>query len=182
MYVQNNLLNLDGLNSGTISVVDLASGIQIAIIDDTLENGMMIESIDWIYEEPLSRVTLAPSSSMTISRDWSSWGSGKTYTFSDNKIFYSERPFEEQEKNLSVPMTQEIWETLTSSFDFDKFNSLPDRIGCPGCADNSVITIKISNSTHSKSISFEPEDKIPEIDPLRQTLNDIIEKINLDHQ
>ena len=42
MYVQNNLLNLDGLNSGTISVVDLASGIQIATINDTLENGMMI--------------------------------------------------------------------------------------------------------------------------------------------
>jgi DNA-binding beta-propeller fold protein YncE len=182
MYVQNNLLNLDGLNSGTISMVDLASGIQIAIIDDTLENGMMIESIDWIYEAPLSRVTLAPSSSTTISWDWSSWGSGRTYTFSDDKIDYSEMSFEEQEKNLSVPMTQETWETLTSSFDFDQFNSLPDRIGCPGCADNAVITIEISNSTHSKSISFEPEDNIPEIDLLRQTINDIIKKINLDHQ
>jgi len=50
MYVQNNLLNLDGLNTGTISVVDLTSGIQIATIYDTLENGMMIESIDWIFE------------------------------------------------------------------------------------------------------------------------------------
>ena len=182
MYVQNNLLNLDGLNSGTISVVDLASGNQIAIINDTLENGMMIESIDWIYEESLSRVTLAPSSDMNISWDWSSWGSGKTYTFSDDKIIYSEKPFEEQEKKLDIPMTQETWETLMSSFDFDQFNSLPERIGCPGCVDNAVITIEISNSTHSKSISFEPEDKIPEIDPLRQTLNDIIEKINLDHQ
>jgi len=182
MYVQNNLLNLDGLNSGTISVVDLASGIQVAIVDDILENGMMIESIDWIYEESLSRVTLAPSSSMTISWDWSSWGSGKTYTFSDNKIVYSERPFEKQEGNLSMPMTQEIWGSLTRSFDVDKFNSLPDRIGCPGCADNAVITIEISNSTHSKSISFEPEDNIPEIDSLRQTLDDIIEKINLDPQ
>ena len=62
MYVQNNLLNLDGLNSGTISVVDLASGNQIATIDDMLENGMMIESIDWIYEESLSRVALASPS------------------------------------------------------------------------------------------------------------------------
>jgi len=182
MYVQNNLLNLDGLNSGTISVVDLTSGNQIATINDTLENGMMIESIDWIYEESLSRVTLAPSSGMNISWDWSSWGSSKTYTFSDDKITYLEKPFGEQEKNLSIPMTQEIWETLMSSFDFDQFNSLPERIGCPGCADNAVITIEISNSTYSKSISFEPEDKIPEIDPLRQTLNDIIEKINLDHQ
>ena len=71
---------------------------------------------------------------------------------------------------------------MTSSFDFDKFDSLPDRIGCPGCADNAVITIEISNSAYSKSISFEPEDEIPEITPLRQTINDIIKKINLDHQ
>jgi len=58
MYVQNNLLNLDGLNSGTISVVDFASGNQIATIDDTLEKGMMIESIEWIYEESLTKTTL----------------------------------------------------------------------------------------------------------------------------
>ena len=58
MYVQNNLLNLDGLNSGTITVVDLASGNLIANIDDTLKNGMMIESIDWIYEESLTKTTL----------------------------------------------------------------------------------------------------------------------------
>ena len=147
-----------------------------------LENGMMIESIDWIYKESLSRVALSPSNDLTISWEWYSWGSSKTHTFSDNKITYSEKPFEGQEKNLSTSMTQETWETLMSSFDFDQFNSLPDRIGCPGCADNVVITIEISNSTHSKSISFEPEDKIPEIDPLRQTLNDVIEKINLDYQ
>ena len=182
MYVQNNLLNLDGLNSGTISVVELVSGNQIATINDMLENGMMIESIDWIYEESLSRVALVPSNDLTISWEWSSWGSSKIHTFSDDKITYSEKPFEGQEKNLSTPMTQETWKTLMSSFDFDQFNSLPERIGCPGCADNTVITIEISNSTHNKSISFEPEDKIPEIDPLRQTLNDIIEKINLDYQ
>ena len=58
MYVQNNLLNLDGLNSGTISVVDLASGNLFATIDDTLKLGMMIESIDLISEESLTKTTL----------------------------------------------------------------------------------------------------------------------------
>jgi len=58
MFVQNNLLNLDGLNSGTISVVDLSSGNLIATIDDTLKQGMMIESIDFIYEESLTKTTL----------------------------------------------------------------------------------------------------------------------------
>jgi len=58
MFVQNNLLNLDGLNSGTISVVDLTSGNLIATIDDTLKQGMMIESIDLIYENSLTRTSL----------------------------------------------------------------------------------------------------------------------------
>ena len=58
MFVQNNLLNLDGLNSGTISVVDLPSGNLIATIYDPLEEGMMVESVDFIYEESLTKTTL----------------------------------------------------------------------------------------------------------------------------
>lgn len=57
MFVQNNLLNLEGLNSGTISVVDLTSGNLIATIDDTLKQGMMIESIEFIYEDSLTKTT-----------------------------------------------------------------------------------------------------------------------------
>jgi len=58
MFVQNNLLNLDGLNSGTISVVDLTSGDLIATIDNFVEQGKMIESMDWIYEDSLTKTTL----------------------------------------------------------------------------------------------------------------------------
>ena len=58
MFVQNNLLNLDGLNSGTISVVDFDSGKLIATIDDLVEQGMMIESLDLIYEDSLTKTTL----------------------------------------------------------------------------------------------------------------------------
>ena len=58
MFVQNNLLNLDGINSGTISVVDMTTGNLIATIDDPLKQGMLIESIDWIYEESLTKTTL----------------------------------------------------------------------------------------------------------------------------
>lgn len=55
MFVQNNLLNLDGLNSGTISVVDFNSGNLIATIDNPLDQGMMIESMDLIYEDSLTK-------------------------------------------------------------------------------------------------------------------------------
>jgi DNA-binding beta-propeller fold protein YncE len=58
MFVQNNLLNLDGLNSGTISVIDFASGNLIATIDDLTDKGMMIESLDLIFQDSLTRTTL----------------------------------------------------------------------------------------------------------------------------
>lgn len=58
MFVQNNLLNLDGLNSGTISVVEFSSGNLIATIDDLTTQGMMIESLDLIYQDSLTKTTL----------------------------------------------------------------------------------------------------------------------------
>jgi DNA-binding beta-propeller fold protein YncE len=58
MFVQNNLLNLEGLNSGTISVVDFSSGSLIATIDDPLKTGMMIESMDLIYENSMTKTKL----------------------------------------------------------------------------------------------------------------------------
>jgi DNA-binding beta-propeller fold protein YncE len=58
MFVQNNLLNLDGLNSGTISVIDFNSGNLVATIDDLVEQGMMIESLDLIYQDSLTKTTL----------------------------------------------------------------------------------------------------------------------------
>lgn len=181
MFVQNNLLNLDGLNSGTISVVDLQSGNQIATIYDVLENGMMIESIDWIYEDSLTKTELISSTGTNISWSWSSWGSVKTYAFSDSRIIYSDKPFEGEETKGSIDMNQENWNSLIESFEFDEFNALPDRIGCPGCADNAVITIEISNSTYSKSISFEPEDKIPEIKNLRNNIKSIVDKLEFEN-
>ena len=44
MIVQNNLLNLDGLNAGTITVVDLDSGQIVGVVDGLVDQGMMPES------------------------------------------------------------------------------------------------------------------------------------------
>lgn len=45
MIVQNNLLNLDGLNAGTITVVDLDSGEIVGVLDSFVDQGMMPESM-----------------------------------------------------------------------------------------------------------------------------------------
>lgn len=48
MFVQNNLLNLEGMNSGTISVIDLKSGEKIDSIDTFVKEGMMPESFTFL--------------------------------------------------------------------------------------------------------------------------------------
>jgi len=57
MFVQNNLLNLNGINSGTISVIDFETGDSIAVLDSLIEKNMMIESLDLLIPDPNVRVT-----------------------------------------------------------------------------------------------------------------------------
>ncbi|MEE8132746.1 MAG: hypothetical protein V3T40_04135 [Nitrososphaerales archaeon] len=45
MFVQNNLLTLEGMNSGTISVVDLESGELVATVDSFIKRGWQPESL-----------------------------------------------------------------------------------------------------------------------------------------
>ena len=60
MFVQNNLLNLDGINAGTISVIDFKSGDLITTMDDFVEDGMMIESLDLLINNSINqKVTLS---------------------------------------------------------------------------------------------------------------------------
>jgi DNA-binding beta-propeller fold protein YncE len=50
MFVQNNLLNLEGINAGTISVVDFKTGNLVTTLDKFSEQGMMIESLDILVD------------------------------------------------------------------------------------------------------------------------------------
>jgi DNA-binding beta-propeller fold protein YncE len=55
MFVQNNLLNLDGINAGTISVVDFETGNLITTLDEFTEQGMMIESLDLLMNNSINQ-------------------------------------------------------------------------------------------------------------------------------
>ncbi|RIK38766.1 MAG: hypothetical protein DCC55_20090 [Chloroflexi bacterium] len=46
MVVQNNLINLEGLNTGTLTVIDLASGDVVKTLDLASEHGLLPESIE----------------------------------------------------------------------------------------------------------------------------------------
>ena len=45
LFVQNNLLNLDKMNSETISVVDLKSGQPVATLDSFIQQGLQPASL-----------------------------------------------------------------------------------------------------------------------------------------
>ena len=57
MYVQNNLLNLDGINSGTVSVIDFETGKHVTTLESLIEQDMMIESLDLLIPNSNVRVT-----------------------------------------------------------------------------------------------------------------------------
>ncbi|MGD8299972.1 MAG: hypothetical protein PVJ16_08070 [Nitrosopumilaceae archaeon] len=103
------------------------------------------------------------------------------FTLTSEKIVYSQtgRKFVSDswvdlpEKTTTVPISQEEWKELVDAVDFQKFNSLPDKIGCPGCADAPVEWIEISYGGKTKKIEFEARESIPEITQLIIKLQEI---------
>jgi hypothetical protein len=98
----------------------------------------------------------------------------KDFTITPDKIVYSQngREFVSNvwvdlpEKTKETLLSKIEWKKLITSVDFQKFNSLPDKIGCPGCADAPVEWIEISYGEKTKRVEFESQDEIPEIDQL----------------
>jgi hypothetical protein len=105
----------------------------------------------------------------------------KEFTINPEKIIFSQngREFVSEEwtdlveKTKETQLSQSEWDKLIDLIDFQKFNSLPDRIGCPGCADAPVEWIEISSGDTTKKIEFENGDAIPEIKNLIQALQEI---------
>jgi len=112
----------------------------------------------------------------------------KEFIITPEKVVYSQngREFvldewsDLPEKIKQVPITQREWVELVDLVDFQQFNSLPDKIGCPGCADAPVEWIEISYDGKTKKIEFEYEDKIPEITNLIVALQEIRNRVVID--
>ena len=62
MFVQNNLLNIEGINAGTISVVDFETGNLLTTLDKFTEQGMMIESLDILVDDSQNLKVTTPES------------------------------------------------------------------------------------------------------------------------
>ena len=97
----------------------------------------------------------------------------KEFTITPEKIIYTQSGREVPSKTEHIPFSKSAWNELTGLVDFQKFYSLPDRIGCPGCADAPVEWIEIKDGDKTKKIEFENGDNIPEIKKLILALQKI---------
>jgi len=150
---------------------------------------------DLIKRGWVSNIVLAvQSSSQTIIKTGTYAGFCLGYCVQDfvitsEKITFSQNGWESvagvreelSEKIREVSISESKWQELTNSIDFQKFNLLPERIGCSGCADGIVEWIEISDGKKTKKIEFEPKDDVPEIDQfvimLREIRNTIASSI-----
>jgi len=97
----------------------------------------------------------------------------KEFIITPEKIIYTQSGREVPDKIKHIPFSKASWIELTALVDFQKFNSLPNRIGCPGCADAPVEWIEIEYGDKTKKIEFEKGDNIPEIKKLILALQKI---------
>lgn len=101
----------------------------------------------------------------------------KDFVITPEKITYSISGREVPGKTKEIKFSNSAWNDLKGLVDFKKFNSLPDQIGCPGCADAPVLYIEISSGDKTKRVEFENGDDIPEINKLISALQKIRDPI-----
>lgn len=61
-----------------------------------------------------------------------------SFTFSSEKIIETKTSYDETNNPTIInkySIKKLSWDDLVSTVDLEKFNALPDRIGCPDCAD-----------------------------------------------
>ena len=58
------------------------------------------------------------------------------------------------------------WDKITSTISYEDLVSLPERIGCPGCADEGIEWIEIRQSgTESKRVAFSFHQSVASLEP-----------------
>lgn len=81
------------------------------------------------------------------------------------------------EKVLEKPMSAERWQNLTALADFDTLSALPERVGCPDCADGGAEWIALSESEASHRVTFEPAKGLPQQAELLKALRVIYQQM-----
>ena len=97
----------------------------------------------------------------------------KEFVITSEKIIYSQSGRDVSKITKEIPFSKSDWNELISLIDYQQFNSLPESIGCPGCADAPIEWIEITNEGNSKKIQYEVVGDVPEIKKLILGLHEI---------
>ncbi len=84
---------------------------------------------------------------------------------------YPERAFER-------PTTAETWQKLNSLANFQTLQSLPERIGCPDCADGGAEWVEMQQAQTTKRVTFEPQAGLPQQAELLTELKKIYQELD----
>lgn len=66
----------------------------------------------------------------------------------------------------TAPVSAAEWQALVAALDRSKIEALPERLGCPDCADGGAESIEVIGADWRKSVTFEFGATIPELQPL----------------
>ena len=97
----------------------------------------------------------------------------KDFVITPEKITYTQSGRDVPDIVKEIPFSKSAWSKIVDSIDFEKFNALPEYIGCPGCADAPVEYIVITKGDISKKVNFEIVVDAPEIKGLIMALHEV---------
>ncbi|MDL5513649.1 hypothetical protein QSE00_17645 [Arenibacter sp. M-2] len=94
-------------------------------------------------------------------------------------VFYSRSGWNNQVEPIKCTenMTQLSWDSLKKTVDLNEFNSLPEILGCPDCADGGAEWLEIENFSGQKSkVTFEYGKEPDELKSMVTALRKQLEK------
>jgi hypothetical protein len=116
---------------------------------------------------------------LTITLDQTAWfcaGNCRyNFVFREGEVITSryDKPNDETplwvcERNLSGA----DWQDIVAALDIDNLIDTEETIGCPGCADAPIETLKVENGDFAKEVRMNMGEEVPSIQPLLEELRE----------
>lgn len=81
------------------------------------------------------------------------------------------------DKVRSLKMPAPTWQALLADVNWERFKALPERIGCPGCADGGYAWLEIERGGVAHRVSYEDPAALPDQAGLLRTVNALYEHL-----
>lgn len=103
-------------------------------------------------------------------------------TITPERMRLVHKALREPEKNpeqvIEKPTPPATWQKLTQLASFQTLQSLPERIGCPDCADGGAEWLELQQAEASKRVTFEPQAGLPQQAELLAELRKQYQQLN----